>query len=221
MRLAASVLVLGLALALAVPASATMQRHGAVSMPGFSIQNTPMGALAFVGCDNGSPYSGYYQADDDRLGNLFDFGTSSRLSKVSFAHYGFGTPGPYNYGIDVWDPTSCTLVNARSGLVAGDAAAAVGVEDVDYCSSTLALSGVMVVALNPNSCNTPTDCYPDLLFDTQLNVFCPVVINSAESTPACYDVSPYNGPFLLRVEMDNCPTPTQNKTWGQLKSIYR
>jgi hypothetical protein len=184
-----------------------------------------LSATSVLGCDNGVAFSSYYQATDDRLGNLFNFGTGSVLSAVSFEHYGWGLAGPYDYDIEIWDPASCTFVIAKNGLVAADAADNPAVEIVDLCSSGMYLSGDMLVMIDPNTCipggPAGTDCYPDLMFDNQSDVFCPVIINSAESSPACYDVSSFNGPFLLRIEINNCATPTNRESWGHLKSIYR
>jgi hypothetical protein len=183
--------------------------------------NSPALIQAVLGCDDGVAANAYYQNTDDRLGNLFSFGASARLSRVAFAHYGFGFPGPYMYDIEIWDPASCTFVTAKNNLVAQDAANAIAVEDVDLCSDNILVSGNELVMIDPNSCLAPTDCYPDLLFDDQTGVVCPVIINNASTAPACYDVSPYSGPFLLRVETDNCPVPTKKTSWGELKTLYR
>jgi hypothetical protein len=206
---------------LAATSAMALDLHSRTSLPRALNLTRPMTATVVLGCDDGNAYNAYYQATDDRLGNLFDFGTSSMLGTVNFAHYGWGIAGPYDYDIEVWDPTSCTMVAAKNGLVASDAADAVGVETVDLCSSGIVLSGNMVVTIDPNSCVAPNDCYPDLMYDDQIDVFCPVIINNATTAPACYDVSPYNGPFLLRIGLNTCATPTHRESWGHLKSIYR
>jgi hypothetical protein len=196
-----------------------LSRHSANPLPlNKPIPNT---TTAVLGCDDNYAYNAYYQGTDDRLGNIFDFGAGSLLSRVGFVHYGWGFPGPYNYDVEIWDPTSCTYAAGRNNLVASDAASNLVYEEVDLCPNEIFLTGYMVVTIDPNTCLASDDCYPDLMFDDQLNVFCPVIINNASTAPACYDVSSYNGPFLLRVETDNCPTPVQHRSWGALKSIYR
>jgi len=176
---------------------------------------------AVLGCDDGYFANAYYQGTDDRLGNQFSFGSGTTLSRVAFAHYGFGFPGPYNYDIEIWDPTSCTFVTSKDNLIAADAANDIAVEDVDLCSDHIYLAGNLLVMLDPNSCLAPNDCYPDLLFDDQLDVECPWIINNASTGAICYDVAPYNGPFLLRIEVDNCPVPAKRTSWGELKTLYR
>jgi hypothetical protein len=182
---------------------------------------SPPSTNLVLGCDDNVVWSGYFQWADDRLGNLFDFGTGSTLSRVGFTHYGWGNAGPYDYDIEIWDPASCTFVAALNGLVAADAASTLGYEEVDMCQSGIVLSGNMVVTIDPNTCFSPTNCYPDLMFDDQLGVQCPVIINNATTAPACYDMSAYNGPFLLRIDVNNCPVPARHPSWGQLKSTYR
>jgi hypothetical protein len=178
-------------------------------------------AQAVFGCDDGIFYNAYFQNSDDRLGNLFDFGSGAVLSEVTFAHYGYGFSGPYNYDLEIWDPASCTFVVAKNNLVASDAANNVAVEDVGTCADNIFLAGTMLVAIDPNTCLAPNDCYPDLLFDDQIDVACPMIINNASTVPACFDISPFSGPFLLRVATDECPTPARPHSWGQLKAIYR
>jgi hypothetical protein len=178
-------------------------------------------AQAILGCDDGNAASAYFQLTDARYGNLFDFGSGAVLSEVAFAHFGFGFSGPYNYDLEIWDPASCTFVVAKNGLVAGDAANAIASEDILLCPDNIFVAGEMVVTIDPNSCLAPDDCYPDLLFDDQINVACPVVVNNASTSPVCIDVSSQSGPFLLRVATDECPTPTKSHSWGQIKSIYR
>lgn len=181
----------------------------------------PASVNSVLGCDDGILYNGYFQGTEDRLGNLFSFAPGTKLSRVGFYHYGFGTPGPYNYDIEIWDPASCTFVAAKNNLVAADAANNLGFEDIDLCPDNVVLSGDLLVTIDPNTCAAPNDCYPDLLFDDQLDVACPWIINSADSSPACFDVSPYSGPFVLRIDVNNCPVPTAKKSWGSIKSMYR
>jgi hypothetical protein len=182
---------------------------------------SPTHIHAFVGCTDGVPASAYYFYADDRMGNLFDFGTGTQLTKLQFAHYGYGTPGPYDYDIELWDPFSCTFISSKNNLVAADAAASIQVETVDLCSANLYSTGLTVVTIDANTCNDPTDCYPDLLYDDQIDVFCPVIISNASTSAACYDVSGFNGPFLMIGEFNNCTSGIKQTTWGNLKNIYR
>lgn len=181
-----------------------------------SLQFTLSQVLA---CDNGNPASGFYQADIYRYGNLFSLGGGARLSHVTFAHYGFGFSGPYNYDLEMYDLASCTLVAAVNGLVAQDAANDIMVETVDLCPQNLTLAGDVIVAIDANTCASASDCYPDLLFDNQINVLCPYILDPA--THECVDISSEAGPFILRLEIDNCPVPVVPGTWGNLKQLYR
>jgi hypothetical protein len=177
------------------------------------------GLLAILACDNGTPSSAYFQDDTGRYGNRFSFGGGASIKTLTFAHFGFGFSGPYNYDIEFYDPASCTIIDSVDGLVAADAASAVQVEVVDLCPENIVLSGDVLVTIDSNSCLDPTDCYPDVLFDTQVGVFCPYVVFPAAF--ACFDVSAQSGPFLLRVETD-CPgVPVAPKSWGSVKQIYR
>lgn len=191
-------------------------------IPGHGRLMRPESATAILGCDNGTAFSAFFQGTNDRLGNVFNFGAGAIISTVEFAHYGFGTPGPYNYDLELWDPTSCTFISAVNGFVAADAASAVQVEVLNLCPENLYVAGDVIVALDPNTCPAPNDCYPDLLFDDQINVFCPVVVDATLPAAAdCYDQSSVAGPFLLRVETNNCPTPTKQGSWGNVKVLYR
>lgn len=210
----AFVVLASLALASSAPAIDFNQKP---AMPETTAPNFTMAQV--LACDNGNPQSAYFQRDDSRYGNYFSLGGGARLSHLEFAHYGFGFSGPYNYDIELWDPTSCTMVLAVNGLVAQDAANDIAVELVDLCPRNLTAAGDLVVAIDANSCIDPTDCYPDVLFDNQINVFCPVIVDAAAGQ--CFDVSSEGGPFMLRLEIDNCPVPTVPKTWGAVKNIYR
>lgn len=214
-RLATAFLVLA-GLAVASTAMAVDFDQKTVMPEGITLNFTLAQVLA---CDNGTPNSAYFQADAARYGNLFNLGSGARLSHLEFAHYGFGFSGPYNYDIELWDPTSCTVIATVNGLVAQDAAEAIAVESVDLCPRNLVASGNVIVAIDANSCANPTDCYPDVLFDTQINVLCPFVVDVAGG--ACVDVSDQSGPFILRLEIDNCAVPVNPGTWGALKQLYR
>jgi hypothetical protein len=177
-------------------------------------------ALASVlACDDGNPASGYYQWDTARYGNIFTLPAGTRLSAVEFAHYGFGFSGPYDYDLEMWDATSCTMIAEIPGLVAQDAASGIGVEQVYLCPFNLVMGGNVIVAIDANTCPDPTDCYPDLLFDDQVGVFCPFIVDA--TTGECVDVSANGGPFLLRLEINGCPVPALPRTWGSMKSLYR
>ena len=181
----------------------------------------PFSVNTVLGCDNGNFFNAYFQNQNNAYGNLFSFGASSVLSRVSFLHFGFGFSGPYNYSLQVWDPTSCTMVTQKTGLVAADAADAEQVEVVELCSDNITLSGNKIVAVLPLTCLAANDCYPDVAFDDQINVLCPYVVAATTTTPACTDLSVQSGPFLLRAETNACAVPTSAHSWGQVKSFYR
>ena len=181
----------------------------------------PLSSTATLYCDDGVDYSAFYQNTDDRLGNLFDFGAGATLSSVEFTHFGYGFSGPYAYDIEVWDPASCTYAGGRNGLSAASAAGSAMTEVVDLCSSQLYYAGTMVVTIDPNTCLNPGDCYPDLEFDDQLNIACPMIVQLATTAPACVHVTGEGGAFLLRVGTNGCATPTRHTSWGQLRSVYR
>jgi hypothetical protein len=214
-RLATAFLVLA-GLAVASTAMAVDFDQKTVMPEGITLNFTLAQVLA---CDNGTANNAYFQADVARYGNLFNLGSSARLSHLEFAHYGFGFSGPYNYDIELWDPTSCTVIATVDGLVAQDAADFFVVESVDLCPRQLVASGNVIVAIDANSCAVPSDCYPDVLFDTQINVLCPFIVDAAGGV--CIDVSDQSGPFLLRLEIDNCAVPVKPGTWGALKQLYR
>lgn len=220
MKLSLPLLTLALGAVLAVPALALdLQSHPNQVNPTRIVQ--PTSAFSVLGCDNGVTWGGWFQYADDRLGNVFNFGSGGALSSVSFTHYDYGTVGPYNYDVEVWDPASCTLVAGKYNLVAASSVYTNTVETVSFCGTGINVAGSMFVGIHAKTCNSPTDCYPNLVYDNQLFVACPVIINDATTAPACYDVSAYGGPFLLRTTVNECSTPTNGATWGRLKSIYR
>jgi hypothetical protein len=177
---------------------------------------------AVLGCDDGVADNAYFQDTNWRLGNLFDFGGGAVISTLQFVHFGYGFAGPYNYNIELWDPTSCTLISGVNGLVAQNAATALMVETVGLCPQNLYASGPVMVTIDPNSCLAANDCYPDLMYDDQIGVFCPVIVDATVPAAAdCYDQSSVSGPFLLRVETNNCPTPSRPGSWGGVKVLYR
>ena len=170
-------------------------------------------------CDDGNANSAYYQWDTGRYGNFFTLPANTRLSAVEFAHYGFGFEGPYDYDLEMWDGTSCTMIAEVPGLVAQDAAYGIGVEQVYLCPFNLVMGGNVIVAIDANTCLEPSDCYPDLLYDDQVGVFCPFIVDA--TTGECFDVSAHSGPFLLRLEINGCPVPTIPRNWGSVKGLYR
>lgn len=207
-------------LTLAAPSFARdLQRHPDQTTPARLPQQ--MTAHSILGCDNGVTWSGWFQYADDRLGNVIDFGAGGTLSSVTFDHYDYSTVGPYAYDLEVWDPTSCTLVAGKYNLSAASSVFTNTFETVNLCGTGITVSGPTFVGIHPKTCNSPTDCYPNLVFDSQLNVACPVIISNASTAPFCGDVSPFGGPFLLRAAVNECTTPSLDRTWGQLKSYYR
>lgn len=171
-------------------------------------------------CDNGNLNSGFFQDDGTGFGNNFNFGASSNVDAVEFVHFGFGFAGPYNYDLEFWDKTSCTKITSIDGLVAADAGAVAQLEHIDTCPN-LNLTGEVIVAVDPNTCLAPNDCYPDLIFDDNtINNPCPYYVDLGGA--GCGSLASFgSGAFLLRVETDNCPTPTHKGSWGALKQIYR
>ena len=126
-------------------ASAAMALDLARHTPSFAPNRHPFdtqSVQALIGCDDNVEGNAYFQATDDRLGNVFSFGTGKLLSRVQFVHYGFGFAGPYNYDIELWDPISCTFIAAKNGLVAADASGANTVtENVNLCPANLFATG--------------------------------------------------------------------------------
>jgi hypothetical protein len=217
----AVLVILGLAVASAAMAVDVLPRKSGLPQARHIDRATRFSATAVLGCDDGVEVNAYFQGTDDRIGNVFNFGSGAVLDAVGFDHYGFGFAGPYNYDLELWDPTSCTMIAAVNNLVASDAAATSVFDVVDLCGNNLFVAGDVTVAIDPNSCISATDCYPDIIFDDQIDVFCPMIIPNASTSPICFDYSPYSGPFILRVETDNCPTPAAKHSWGSVKTLYR
>lgn len=174
---------------------------------------------ALFQCDDNTPSSAWYQDPGGVYGNVFSFPAGSRLTNVVFQHYGFGFAGPYAYDIEVWDGTSCTFIGSRNGLSAANAASTIRTETVDLCAQNLTVAGNIIVGVDANTCAAPDDCYPDVIYDDQLNVACPVIVDIAGGV--CIDVSDQAGPFILRVNTNNCPVPTIPSSWGKVKTLYR
>lgn len=188
-----------------------------VASPGMRSSGFQLTAL--FSCDNANPFNAYFQDDVGRYGNVFTFPADSRLNSIEFVHFGYGFSGPYDYDVEVWDRATCTYIGGHDGLSAADAANQTATEMVDLCPDNLVVAGEVVVAIDANSCIDPTDCYPDVMFDNQMGIVCPVVVDA--STNTCFDQSADAGPFLLRVVTDNCPTAVVPTGWGRLKVLYR
>lgn len=174
---------------------------------------------ALFQCDNNSPSSAYYQDPNGRYGNVFAFPAGSFLSSMQFVHFGFGFAGPYLYDVEVWDAASCTYVGGRNGLIAQNAATALRTENVDMTAANLCLNGEYIVAIHAHTCAAPDDCYPDVVYDDQFNVYCPVIIDAPNGV--CIDVSAQSGPFLLRANTTECITDVRPSSWGKVKTLYR
>lgn len=173
-----------------------------------------------LGCDNGNAFSAFFQKDNARYGNVFNFPPGSKLTAFEFLHYGFQTlVGPYNYDLELWDWNTCTYIGGVNNLQAADAFASVQAEYENVCNSNLIVSGDVAVTVDANSCFDPTDCYPDVLFDDQILVVCPVVVDLDFNV--CYGVEDQSGPFIFRVEYNNCPVPVTPASWGKVKVLYR
>jgi hypothetical protein len=133
-------------------------------------------------------------------------------------HNGYFTQvGPYSFDVELYDDGTCTLIDEQTGLSASDAFSGSITEDFNLCPYNLFAAGSVNVMIDANSCFDPTDCYPDIEFDTTNPPTCQRIRNALG---AC-GTATNGGNFLLRVETDNCPTPTNNKSWGTVKSSYR
>jgi len=205
----------GLSIATCAMALDTQKRPMMTTQP----EGTGFRVDALFQCDDNVTNNAYFQDPNGRYGNVFSFPAGSRLTNVVFVHFGYGFAGPYAYDIEVWDATSCTYFGGRNGLSAANAAAAFRTETVDLCAQNLVVSGDYAVTVDANSCAAPDDCYPDVMWDDQLFVACPVIIDAIGGV--CIDVSDQSGPFLLRVNTNNCPVPTIPSSWGNVKTLYR
>lgn len=183
---------------------------------------------ALYQCDNDTPSSGLYQDSNERYGNVFSLPVAGeRISQVQFVHYGFGFAGPYQYDIEYWDAATCTYIGGVNNLVAQNAANVIRTETVDVSAFNQCLTGDVIVSIQPKTCAPPpfppgvtADCYPDLLYDDQFFVTCPVIV--VPSSGLCVDASQDIGPFLLRATTDACiPTSSTPSSWGKVKTLYR
>jgi len=171
-----------------------------------------------IACDNGFDYSSFVQDDSRRFGNEFHFPANAQLSRVEFVHKGYEIlHGPYLFDIELWDPETCTFIDSADHLVAGDAFGGSIIEGFDLCPEGLSGSGRVAVVLDANSCYAPGDCYPALELDNT-DRDCHWIITPALSSCVFF---PGAGDFLLRIELDACPTGAARPTWGSLKQRYR
>lgn len=178
---------------------------------------------ALFQCDDNVPYNAYYQDPNGRYGNVWTF-SNERVSQVQFVHYGWGFAGPYNYDIELWDAATCTYIGGKNNLVAGNAATALRTETVNLtvAEGGTCLNGDIIVAIDANTCiagASPPDCYPDLFYDDQLFVACPVIVDAINFV--CTDVSDQSGPFLLRATTVGCVVDVKPSSWGKVKTLYR
>lgn len=180
--------------------------------------------------------SAFYNQPDTVYGNVLDVGVGGPFSYLDFIHYGYGTPGPYNYNIRVYDPVTCTQVCSIGPLVAADAAAVPVEEILDVCSYGCNLTGQVLVGIEDLTCffigtPVPWDCYPDLVFDYDAETpspavsGCGAIVDMSVDPDECGYVTADGFPvdFLLGVYVDECepPVATEPVTWGQVKGLYR
>jgi len=206
----------------------------AASAQAISLKKSPVGEsrqnpvdFTLVGCDDGFEFNALFQGNANSYGNVFNFGAvSSQLDRIEFYHCGWNTlGGPYDYNVELWDRATCTRVAVAVGKQAADAFDCSGpspsvLEVEALCNDNLRSVGQTIVAIDPNSCAAPNDCYPDLTFDDQIFITCPFTI--AQGPPAvCSDVSGSFGPFLLRIDLNGCQTSIPEHSWGGIKTLYR
>lgn len=172
---------------------------------------------AVLQCDDGVDFSAFFQLDTRRYGNNFNFGLGSRLTSVEITHFGYFTlSGPYLFDIELWDGTTCTFISSVDNLAAADAFDHTEVETFNVCPANLVAAGSVNVVIDANSCAAPNDCYPDIEFDDTFPT-CQRII----TPPATCQTATNGGNFLLRVDLNNCPTPTLPMSWGSVKQRYR
>lgn len=212
MRRIATLLSLMASLILAASAFAFDQARTPATNP------SPDFVLAVQSCDNGVDNSAFFQDDAARYGNNFAFGASSLLSAIEFVHNGYGTVvGPYLFDVELWDDATCTFLGSVDNLFAPDAFTGSITSSFNLCAANLSASGSVNVVIDANSCFNPSDCYPDIEFDNQVPPTCQRIVIPA--TPQCGQ-SANGGNFLLRVDLNNCPTPASKPSWGAIKVRY-
>jgi hypothetical protein len=178
---------------------------------------SPDFVLAVQSCDNGIDASAFFQADDSRYGNNFAFGASSVLSSIEMVHNGYQTVvGPYSFDVELYDDATCTFISSADNLSAANAFSGSITETFNLCSFQLTAAGSVNVTIDANSCFDPTDCYPDVEFDNTVPPTCQRIVTPG---PTCVQSS-NGGNFLLRVDLNNCPTPASKPSWGAIKVRY-
>lgn len=161
-------------------------------------------------CTGTDDDNGFYQNGIYAYGNALSLGaTAGPLTTLDFFHNGYGFSGPYDYTLYVYDAVTCTVIGSIPGLTAADAAAGTIEEIVDLCPYNLVASGDVIVAIHPQSCYVPTDCYPDVEFDytapvdgcgSRVEVGVPDTCVQILSSSGVVD-------FLLGVVFNECVTP--------------
>lgn len=190
---------------------------------------TPMGHTGSSGrvayaCDDGNLDNAYFENALTGYGNAFDVGAGGPLSSVEYWHYGWATlVGPYDYNLRVYDDGTCTEIGSIA-LQAADAFSSDQLEVEDLCDYGINVSGAIVVAVEPLSCSTPTDCYPDVYFD-QTGVFdgCDRIIDVVGLTGCGGPPNGVaNGDLTVRITVDECGVvPTEEHSWSAVKGLYR
>jgi hypothetical protein len=170
-------------------------------------------------CDDGWLDNAYYENQGYGYGNGFSVGAGGPLSWIDFWHYGWSTwQGESQYQLHIFDEGTCTEVASIGPYAAADAYDMDQEEIEDLCGSGVSVTGDISVLVEPLSCASATDCYPDVYFDqTGTADGCDRVQDLA--APDC---SPYwNGDFVLRIGVDECGSPVEPTSWGGLKASYR
>ena len=215
MRKCYHVLAVALVAMMAVPAFAAD-----IKSPNLHDAPFNSGRVAFT-CDDDVLSSAYFANALSAYGNAFDVGAGGPLSHVEFWHYGWFTlAGPYDYNLKVYDEATCTEI-ASIPLVAAHAFDHDELAVEDLCTYGIAVSGAIVVAVEPLSCAAPTDCYPDVYFDDVAPVNdCTRIVDT--TGPSGCDVGGFLNDHVLRISVDECGgTPTDEASWGGVKNLYR
>lgn len=142
--------------------------------------------------------SAFYQDDTRVYGNVLDAGVvGGDLTTLSFTHYGYGfTNGGlgYNYNVSVWDPAACVKSYELLGQVTANAATAPVTETVTLPAGW-AVTGFFFLGIQPQSCWSVGDCYPDIAFDYDAETPSPVVGGCGAAVdlidplnPFCYQI---------------------------------
>jgi hypothetical protein len=161
-----------------------------------------------VGCAGVNFDSAFYQDDTKIFGNQLDAGVGGPLTTLTFKHKGYGFAGPYSYNLFVYDFATCTEMYSELGLSAADAAAG-AVTEVVTLPAGWVVSGFFFIGIQPLTCLTVGDCYPDVGFDYDGLTPAPVVSGCGSAVdltdplvPFCYTITttdPLNVDFLMSV----------------------